>query len=277
MSLKKGFTLIELLVVIAIIAMLLAVLTPSLRKAREASRRMYCMSSIRMLTTAWHTYATDNSDKLAEAKTTEVVTTSFNQYGWSIPNPTLTGFWNGSLDNRNALEGAIRIGTFLPYSNTLEIYRCTNHEAYARGSTELGMEKRLRSYSIVDAMNGFYLKSFVGDLRGGVPFKRLTEIPNTGSQIVFLDEGRETPEGWTIYPDREQWWDEPPTQHDNGSLVSFADGHAEYWKWQDKRTIQFVEWNLYRKGQAIDATAAAKNNLDFQKLQQGIWGIRRGR
>lgn len=43
----KGFTLIELLVVIAIIAMLLAILMPSLRKAKKVARRLICMNNAR--------------------------------------------------------------------------------------------------------------------------------------------------------------------------------------------------------------------------------------
>ncbi|MBX3396889.1 MAG: prepilin-type N-terminal cleavage/methylation domain-containing protein [Phycisphaerae bacterium] len=49
---SAGFTLIELLVVISIIALLLAILLPSLSKARERGKIAYCLSNLKTITLA---------------------------------------------------------------------------------------------------------------------------------------------------------------------------------------------------------------------------------
>lgn len=59
---KKGFTLIELLVVIAIIALLMAIISPSLRKAKEAARLMICASNQRQCVLGVQSYMVDNDD-----------------------------------------------------------------------------------------------------------------------------------------------------------------------------------------------------------------------
>ena len=43
---RRAFTLIELLVVIAVIAVLMAVLLPSLNRVREQGKRAVCMSNL---------------------------------------------------------------------------------------------------------------------------------------------------------------------------------------------------------------------------------------
>ena len=60
----KAFTLIELLVVVAIIALLLAVITPSLRTAKELSRRIVCGSNMRSQALAAFVYADEEADRL---------------------------------------------------------------------------------------------------------------------------------------------------------------------------------------------------------------------
>jgi prepilin-type N-terminal cleavage/methylation domain-containing protein/prepilin-type processing-associated H-X9-DG protein len=60
----KGFTLIELLVVIAIIMILISILLPSLRGARETARKAVCLSNQKQIGAAMGTYANVSKDIL---------------------------------------------------------------------------------------------------------------------------------------------------------------------------------------------------------------------
>src|SRR5436189_125580 len=62
-----GFTLIELLVVVAIIAVLAALLLPSLAKAKLKARGIQCMNNHRQLAIAWKMYVDDSRDFLPYA------------------------------------------------------------------------------------------------------------------------------------------------------------------------------------------------------------------
>ena len=56
----KGFTLIELLVVVAVIALLLAILAPTMSRVSILSRRVMCGSNLRQYAIAMHAYMITN-------------------------------------------------------------------------------------------------------------------------------------------------------------------------------------------------------------------------
>jgi len=51
---RPGFTLLEVLVVVGIIALLIAILMPTIVTARRRAHRVTCQSQVRQLVTAWH-------------------------------------------------------------------------------------------------------------------------------------------------------------------------------------------------------------------------------
>ena len=61
----RGFTLIELLVVISIIALLMAILLPSLHKAREQAKQTMCASNLQGFGRGFYLYAGENRDYLS--------------------------------------------------------------------------------------------------------------------------------------------------------------------------------------------------------------------
>ncbi|HUO09290.1 MAG TPA: prepilin-type N-terminal cleavage/methylation domain-containing protein [Phycisphaerae bacterium] len=69
MKRTRGFTLIELLVVVAIIALLIAILLPSLGRARDNAKRTVCLSKIRQIALAAQTYASNNNNAIVPAAT----------------------------------------------------------------------------------------------------------------------------------------------------------------------------------------------------------------
>lgn len=60
----EAFTLVELLVVIAIVAVLMAMLLPSMHKAREVANRQMCQNNFRQIVTASLAYTADSGDAL---------------------------------------------------------------------------------------------------------------------------------------------------------------------------------------------------------------------
>ena len=64
----RAFTLIELLVVIAIIALLVSILLPSLKSAKDLARSASCLSNLRTLGLAMHTYIGESMEEIPPSR-----------------------------------------------------------------------------------------------------------------------------------------------------------------------------------------------------------------
>jgi prepilin-type N-terminal cleavage/methylation domain-containing protein/prepilin-type processing-associated H-X9-DG protein len=107
MKLKKGFTLIELLVVIAIIGLLLAILVPGLKKAKEKASNVICKSNLHQWGVLFQMYLNDNKGKFMQGEEEDFVT---GRCSWIV---TLQPYHNTPeirfcpAANRTAAEGAV--------------------------------------------------------------------------------------------------------------------------------------------------------------------------
>jgi prepilin-type processing-associated H-X9-DG protein len=156
------------------------------------------------------------------------------------------------------IEG-LHAGILSPYCAADKLFKCPT-----------GVRGEVVTYAIVDYLNGH------DEISGATlaPLKRRTQIRNTSRQIVFLDEGRLSPSSWTIYYYHERWWDQITARHGDGTNFSFADGHSEYWKWKDPRTVDIAKMEYgYWQGTARNGTDShTPGNQDLHKVQRGAWG-----
>ena len=135
----------------------------------------------------------------------------------------------------------------------------------------------MRTYTATDAMNGLYRDgTHNGDVgtrvgRTVLWVKKQTEVvqPGPANRLVFLDEGRVTPDSYACHYLNARWWDPPHVRHGDGTNVSFVDGHSDYWKWESKETID-VGKMPNPMHQYVPKSPEAME--DLQRMQRALWG-----
>jgi prepilin-type processing-associated H-X9-DG protein len=228
-------------------------------RAREQGRRAVCLSNLKQLQLAWALYADNNDDKIVNGMAGKdreqdgiVVERAWTGRDWA------DGYEAGAQLPQQSQEQAIGAGTLFPYLRNVRPYRCPD-----------GLPGQMRTYSIVDSMNGVPRPRTQED--GAWRDKRM-DVREPRRRIVFVDVGRATRDSFAVHYDKEQWWAPPPAQHGKGTNVSFADGHSEYWEWRASETV--------RLGKSADHSSSQKNVVpqtldckeDLHKFQEAVWG-----
>jgi prepilin-type N-terminal cleavage/methylation domain-containing protein len=124
---RTGFTLIELLVVIAIIAILISLLLPALRGAREAARLTKCKSGLHQMLAATNVYVNDSKDWLPLPNWGPVA----KRPGWLYGNTV------GASVGKPFEPEDRKTGTLYPYLESDGIYRCPSHQQPLTGTALL--------------------------------------------------------------------------------------------------------------------------------------------
>lgn len=231
----NAFTLIELLVAIAIIAVLIGILLPALRHAREAGRSTICLSRERQIHLAMAIYAGENKGFIAREGSAGTTPQNYRErLPWSVAyRPQLDPGVTPNRDPNDMFENA-------PY------FRCPS--------------RPIDAHNVHYAVNGFafFADGTVderGEGTGHIPFRRgpMREdiIPNP-SNMMYLTEFAKDPGGsmrlaWSSFatddvslgqvydiwlPHHIQLGVRPddyrlnPDQHARGSNSLFLDGHA---------------------------------------------------
>lgn len=259
---EKGFTLIELLVVIAIIAILAALLLPSLSRAKAQALRIQCINGEKQLSLAWMLYSGDNREFLVLNGGGEPRRSG--AYLWVLGSNH--GFPQALTNVQYLLSEAHAL--FAPFIKSAAIYKCpTDRSTVRTGNRSV---PKIRSYSM-NSYLGAAQGNYVGPIQISSTFKvhlrsssLATDLP--AKRFVFMDVNPDslcTP-GFGVNMLQDTIIHYPASGHNGQGVVSFADSHVESRKWLDARTRASFRNNAGH----LPHDVSTPKNVDLQWIRE---------
>jgi len=263
---SKAFTLIELLVVIAVIALLLSIVMPALRRAKDLAKKIGCSANLHSLALAAILYA-DEHDALTPSSTN--FWDNQTRAGWCgvtgvIGTTTVLPLDEQIYGNSNPITGLHR-GQLWPYIETPDAWRCPADPA----------KEQLRSYSMAAQWWGANTLDddsvWYDSGTTGLVCRKIGDIKGSGQRLMFIDQlGRNWDAYFAIWYSEPMWWNTPNFLHSGGSVNGFADGHVEAYK-LDAETVKVAEQS-YEEGGVGMPPVAVPDSEDLKYYQRATWG-----
>ncbi len=243
---RRAFTLIELLVVIAIVAILLGILIPSLRAAKEIASMAACLANQKGLAQGFVMYAEDNDNNFCSGYVFQDVLDRDPPSWVKAPlvyDADRTQRYVGTDPVRltqEARKNGIREGAIFPYVESVDLYHCPGDRRLIKGTSRMNYGDPVRMYQCFRSygMPDFYM--IHGDSKNE---RKLTRIQTPGHKLLFVEDQYDlyyNIDGWSYLPGRQMLWDPLGNYHNKSCTFAFADGHAESHKWRDSRTMIFM-------------------------------------